>query len=275
LFRPPDKADKSSGMIRRAFAYLILAFPVFSASASEPRLPPGLEPGGNAVVQSVIDGDSLTLVDGRTLRMVGVQAPKLPKGRPNFPEWPFAREAQAALSELVEGQSVTLYFGGTRQDRYGRVLAQLARDDGLWVQGELIRRGLARVYTFPDNRAAAAEMLALEREARAGRRGLWADPFFAIRSPEDASRFAGEFELVEGKIVDGARTANAVFLNFGADWHTAFTLRINREALRLFRSDGVDPLALIGSRARVRGYIRHDRDRAIMDITHPEEIERL
>jgi endonuclease YncB( thermonuclease family) len=234
-----------------------------------------LEAGGNAVVQSVIDGDSLTLADGRTVRMVGIQAPKLPKGRPNFVEWPFAREAQAALSELVQGRSVTLHFGGTRQDRYGRVLAQLAREDRLWVQGELIRRGLARVYTFPDNRAAAAEMLALEREARAQRRGLWADPFFAIRHPEEAGRFTGQFELVEGKIVDGARTGNAVFLNFGADWHTAFTLRLNSEALRLFRSDGVDPLALIGATVRVRGYIRRDRDRAIMDITHPEEIERL
>jgi endonuclease YncB( thermonuclease family) len=262
-------------MIRGAFACLLLAFPVFAASATEPSLPPGLEPGGNAVVQAVIDGDSLTLADGRTVRMVGIQAPKLPKGRPNFAEWPFAREAQAALSALVEGRSVTLYFGGTQEDRYGRVLAQLARDDGLWVQGELIQRGFARVYTFPDNRAAAAEMLALERKARAERRGLWADPFFAIRSPEEAPRFTGDFELVEGKIVDGARTANAVFLNFGADWRSAFTLRINREALRLFRSDRVDPLALIGATVRVRGYIRRDRDRAIMDVTHPEEIERL
>jgi len=261
-------------MIRHALA-LLFYFAVFPALAAEPTLPPGLEAGGNAVVQSVIDGDSLTLADGRTVRMVGIQAPKLPKGRPNFAEWPFAREARAALSELVEGRSVTLHFGGTHEDRYGRVLAQLARDDGFWLQGELIRRGLARVYTFPDNRAAAAEMLALEREARAQRRGLWADPFFAIRSPEDAGRFPSEFELVEGKIVDGARTGNAVFLNFGADWHTAFTLRINREALRFFRSDGVDPLALIGATVRVRGYIRRDRDRAIMDITHPEEIERL
>jgi len=261
-------------MIRHALA-LLFYFAVFPAPAAEPTLPPGLEAGGNAVVQSVIDGDSLALADGRTVRMVGIQAPKLPKGRPNFVEWPFAREAQGALSELVQGRSVTLHFGGTRQDRYGRVLAQLAREDGLWVQGELIRRGLARVYTFPDNRAAAAEMLLLEREARAQRRGLWADTFFAIRRPEDAVRFTGEFELVEGKIVDGARTGNAVFLNFGTDWHTAFTLRLNSEALRLFRSDGVDPLALIGTTVRVRGYIRRDRDRAIMDITHPEEIERL
>ena len=262
-------------MIRRAFALVALCFTALPGLAAEPTLPPGLESGGEETVQSVFDGDSLTLADGRTVRMVGIQAPKLPKGHANFAEWPFAREAQAALSELVQGRTVTLHFGGTRQDRYGRVLAQLVRDDGLWLEGELIRRGLARVYTFPDNRAAAAEMLALEREARAHRRGIWADPFFAIRSPEEAGRQIGDFELVEGKIIDGVRSRNAVFLNFGADWHTAFTLRLNSEALRLFRADRVDPLALIGSAVRVRGYIRRDRERAIMEITHPEEIERL
>ena len=264
-------------MLLRKFFLLVLLLlaPAALGRAAEPSLPPGLEAGGSAMVEAVIDGDSLTLADGRTLRMVGIQAPKLPKGRLNFAKWPFAREAQDALSELVQDRTVTLHFGGTPQDRYGRLLAQLVRDDGLWVQGELIRRGLARVYTFPDNRAVAAEMLALEREARAEKRGLWADPYFAIRRPEDAGRYSGELELVEGKIVDGARTQNAVFLNFGADWHTAFTLRLNSEALRLFRADKVDPLALIGATVRVRGYIRRDRERAIMDITHPEEIERL
>lgn len=263
-------------MIRRAIhvcLWLVLA--LLPARAEAPGLPGGLQPGGSAVVQTVIDGDSLTLVDGRTVRMVGIQAPKLPKGRPNFVEWPHAREAQAALSGLVQGRTVTLSFSGTQQDRYGRVLAQLVRDDGLWVQGELIRRGFARVYTFPDNRAGATEMLTLEREARAEKRGLWADPFFAIRTPEEAGRYIGDLQLVEGKIADGAKTQNAVFLNFGNDWHTAFTLRLNSETLRLFRAEKVDPLALIGATVRVRGYIRRDRERAIMDITHPEEIERL
>lgn len=262
-------------MMCRAIAGLLLLVAVAPALGAGPSLPPGLEPGDSAIVRAVIDGDSLTLADGRTVRMVGIQAPKLPKGRPHFAEWPFAREAETTLADLVQGRNVTMHFGGTRQDRYGRVLAQLVRDDGLWVEGELVRRGLARVYTFPDNRAAATEMLALEREARAAHRGLWTDPFFAIRRPEEAGRYTGELELVEGKIVDGARTQNAVFLNFGADWHTAFTLRLNREALNLFHADKTDPLSLIGSTVRVRGYIRRDRERAIMDISHPEEIERL
>ncbi len=210
------------------------------------------------------------------MRLVGIQAPKLPKGRPNFPEWPLARTAEAALQELAAGRPVTLAFGGAREDRYGRVLAHLARaEDGLWIEGELLRRGLARVYTFPDNRAAAAPMYALESQARAARLGVWADPFYAIHAPEEALQHVDEFEIVEGRVVEAVRLSGGVFLNFGADWHTAFTLRLRGDALRLFRASGIDPLTLKGARVRVRGYIRRDRDRALIDITHPEEIEKL
>ena len=66
-----------------------------------------------------------------------------------------------------------------------------------------------------------------------------------------------------------------VFLNFGADWHKAFTVRLRPEAVALFQDAGVDPLTLKGQQVRVRGYLRRDRERAEMDLTHPEEIEKL
>lgn len=268
-------APSRGGVRGGVFAFLSLWLFVAPAWPAEPRLPPGLEDGGSVAVAAVIDGDSLTLVDGRTVRLVGLQAPRLSKGRRDFPEWPFAREATAALDALLAGQTVTLRYGGARADRYGRVLAHLVRADGLWVEGEMLREGMARVYTFADNRAALEPMLALEREARAAKRGIWADPFYSVRTPEEAPRYAGRFEIVEGRIVDGARTAGGVFLNFGADWHTAFTLRLRSDALKLFRAARLDPLALTGTMVRVRGWIRRDRQRAVIDITHPEEIERL
>jgi len=257
-------------------AVLLAAQAALAFADTTLRLPVALEPGGSATVASVIDGDSLTLADGRTVRLVGIQAPKLPKGRPNFQTWPLAEKAQAALRELVAGQRVTLAFGGARQDRYGRVLAHLARaDDGLWIEGALLQQGLARVYTFPDNRAAAPAMYALEAEARAAHRGIWADPFYAILAPEQALEHIDGFEIVEGRIVEAARVSSGVYLNFGADWRTAFTLHLRSDALKLFRAEGVDPLALKGARVRVRGYIRRDHERAVIDISHPEEIERL
>jgi hypothetical protein len=65
-----------------------------------------------------------------------------------------------------------------------------------------------------------------------------------------------------------------LFINFASDWRTAFSLRVTPEALRLFRAEGVDPASLKGARLRVRGWIRGG-ERPIIDVTHPEQIERL
>ena len=56
--------------------------------------PPALEPAGPFAVESVVDGDTLVLADGRQVRLVGIQAPKLPLGRDGFQPWPLADEAK-------------------------------------------------------------------------------------------------------------------------------------------------------------------------------------
>ena len=65
--------------------------------------------------------------------------------------------------------------GGRRIDRHGRLLAHLEDSDGRWIQGEMLTAGLARVYSFADNRARVADMLALEKKARAVGAGIWSN----------------------------------------------------------------------------------------------------
>jgi len=48
----------------------------------------GLEPGGNVIVVEIFDGDTLRLDTGKQVRLVGLQAPKLPLDRANFKAWP-------------------------------------------------------------------------------------------------------------------------------------------------------------------------------------------
>jgi endonuclease YncB( thermonuclease family) len=104
-----------------------------------------LSDGGQATVSAVIDGDTVMLADGRQVRLVGIEAPKLPLDRAERSPWPLADTARSALAALVLDRTVRLAYGGTASDRYGRMLAQLHTVDGTWVQGELLRRGLARV----------------------------------------------------------------------------------------------------------------------------------
>ncbi|MGH6954888.1 MAG: thermonuclease family protein, partial [Alphaproteobacteria bacterium] len=117
-----------------------------------------MEDGGQGTVAQVVDGDTLRLADGRDVRLVGLQAPKLPLGRAGFEAWPLAGESRAALAELVDGRTLTLQFVGRRADRHGRLLAHLYDSAGRWIQGEVLARGMARVYSFPDNRALVGEM---------------------------------------------------------------------------------------------------------------------
>lgn len=236
-----------------------------------------LDSGPTATVVDVVDGDTVVLADRSEVRLVGLQAPKLPLGRANFPTWPLAEESKAALEAIAGGRRVQLRFGGARMDRHGRHLAHLflgEGEDAVWVQGEMLRRGMARVYSFPDNRARVAAMLAIEDEARRARRGIWGLRHYAVRSADDLGGDIGSFQLVEGRVLAAALVRGRGFLNFGEDWKTDFTIVVPADAARLFRREGADIPAFGGRTVRVRGWLRW-YDGPQIEVTHPEQIEVL
>lgn len=231
----------------------------------------------------IVDGDTLIVDppfgDSGEVRLVGIQAPKLPLGRKGFETWPLAPEAKEALAEIALGKKLALSFGGVRRDRYGRWLAHLhvIENDqpGPWVQGEMLRRGLARVYSFPDNRAFVEEMLNLERDARAAGQGIWALPYYAIRGtdPGVLRSLRNSFQVIEGRVADAAQVKGWTYLNFGADWRTDFTVAIKYRDLKAF--DGIlEPLTLKGQAIRVRGWLK-EKNGPVIEVTHPEQIEVL
>ncbi|PHS76718.1 MAG: nuclease (SNase) [Rhodospirillaceae bacterium] len=232
-----------------------------------------LKDGGIHKVVSVVDGDTVILNNGRQVRLVGIQAPKLPLGRTNFKAWPLALEAKAFLEDLSLSQDVQVRLGDHPEDRHGRILGHLIRvSDGLWIQGELLKAGLARVYTFADNRKLGSEMLALERQARADQKGLWTLPFYAIRTADNARHDFGTFQLVEDRIVDVAKVKKRIYLNFGPDWRTDFTVQIDARKAKLWRAQGLDLLTLKGKRVRVRGWIK-EKNGPLIALDHPERLE--
>jgi micrococcal nuclease len=80
---------------------------------------------------------------------------------------------------LVGGRTVTLRFDVERRDVYGRLLAYVylpgAAPGGhaLFVNAELVRRGLARTLTIPPNDSFASLFARLAARAGAAGRGLW------------------------------------------------------------------------------------------------------
>lgn len=267
--------------MRLLLLFGIVAFylpPAGSAMTEEagPTLPPGFEAGESFSVAEVIDGDSLTLANGQVVHLVGIQAPMAPaEAMPAVADaWPLSLEAAKALAALIGDDKVTLAYGTTRRDRHGRVLAQVINAQGQWLQGVLLRSGLARVISYPDNRVGLAEMLALEHQARNERRGLWRHPIYAVRRPEDTGRDVGTFQLVEGRVLEVAIVRGRAYLNFGEDWRSDFTLVIEPAQRRQFEAEGLDPRLYEGRRVRARGWLGF-RNGVTVTVTHPEQIEVL
>jgi micrococcal nuclease len=126
-----------------------------------------------ALVTRVVDGDTVEArIDGEIedVRYIGVDTPETVK--PGEPVQCFGPQASAFNHRLVEGRRVRLVFGVERRDVYGRLLAYVYLGRR-FVNGALVRRGLARTLTIPPNDRFAARLAGLElRAARAGR-GLW------------------------------------------------------------------------------------------------------
>jgi micrococcal nuclease len=223
-------------------------------------------------VTEILDGDTIVLAGGETVRLAGIAAPKPPLRRDAGRDYPLAEQATAALTLLLAGRAVELRAAGPA-DRHRRIVAHLWREDGIWAEGELLRRGLARVHTTADDRDFTREMLAIEDEARRAKRGLWRLAAFAVRDAATVTPAEG-FHLVEGAIAAPSKVKGDVYLNFGADWRTDFTVLIPRKSLRLFREARLDPLSLTGQRVRVRGWV-FARNGPMIEATHPEQIELL
>ncbi|MDF1662246.1 MAG: thermonuclease family protein [Planctomycetota bacterium] len=127
-----------------------------------------MEPEGrtrSVKVIGIIDGDTLRLFGGEKVRLIGINTPE--KNEPLCPE------ATDLLKKLLEDKDVTLAFDKEEKDRYGRSLA-FVYAGGVFVNGEIIRQGLAYFYEFKPNVRYSKLFLKLQRQARAANRNLWA-----------------------------------------------------------------------------------------------------
>jgi len=126
-------------------------------------------------VRNVYDGDTLTLVDERRVRFLGVDTPEIKE------QQPFSQEAKAYTKERCHKKDIWISFepGKDREDHYGRLLCFVwtSTDDGryLCVNEGLIQSGLASAYT-PNQQSRLHnwnKLLDLQSEARRHKRGMW------------------------------------------------------------------------------------------------------
>lgn len=117
-------------------------------------------------VVGLADGDTLTLLTATReqvrIRLGDIDAPESSQ--------PYGARSQQILGHLVAGRVIRVITQDT--DRYGRAVGRIYAGP-VDVNAEMVRRGAAWVFR---RYSQDPQILALEAEARASRRGLWALP---------------------------------------------------------------------------------------------------
>jgi endonuclease YncB( thermonuclease family) len=183
----------------------------------------GLERGEDGRVAGVQGGAALSLETSDRVLLAEIDAPR--------GDAPFAAEARVELETLAQGRKVRLAYGGAKRlpprpadaanadaeapspPATAHVFVQSEGGRWFWLQHELVSRGAAFVRPRPANHARTRELLAVEAEARAAKRGLWALPEYRVLGPVAAAEAAraanvncrnrdAPYRIVEGAVAD-------------------------------------------------------------------------
>ena len=222
---------------------------------------------GSATVLAVIDGRTVSLSDGREVRLAGIEIANDSDNR---------GAARAALEKHVIGQEVRLLRMGVETDRYGRVVAGMTGTaDEKPVQLELLAQGHALVASNIGKSGCAVAFLSAEKAARVSGAGLWGSSYYAAKKTEDPMGILavrGRFAVVEGKVLSVRESGGTIYVNFGRRWTEDFTVTTLKRNERTFEAAGLPLKKLAGRRIRVRGTVE-ERGGPWIEVIHPGQIE--
>lgn len=244
------------------------------AYSPDPCRPARLEAARQVVANERLE---LELPDGRIIRLAGVETPPARGADAKF--------MASAAEDLALWTSVPIavFLMRPQPDRWQRhdgraFIAELARAPDLLpsLSEAIIDAGLARVDPTTERRPCLDRLYAAETRARAARRGLWADPAFAVIDAADPQfkGQAGSMAIVQGQVASVRVRRGVTFINLGDGAPGSPSLTIGREAIRAMEREGMRPEALKGRTIRARGVLDL-RDGPRIEVFGPSALELL
>jgi len=227
-----------------------------------------------AVVTQVIDGDTVRLQGGRSVRLIGINTSEI--GRDGKPSEPLAEQARETLRSLLGPHAtVSLRYGQEQHDRYGRLLAHLYLSDGQNVEAYLLKVGLAAQITVPPNSWRAACYRAAEQIARAANKGVWRE-YYRPLAVEAVPADARGFRVITGKVIRVGQSKRSWWLNFAprprpGEAAKMMSVRISIDDLPNFDANALR--ALTGKKIIVRGWLHPYKNQPVMRLRHPANLE--
>ena len=233
-------------MASLAGAFFVSAIWLSSAQAFCPA-PSGL---ATVAVQRVVDGDTLRLSDGRSVRMIGLNTPELGKqGRSDEPFAVIARKRLQALVAASDGR-VGLLPGKESKDHYGRTLAHLYGANGANLEAQMLAEGLGFQVAVAPNVDLVSCQQAAEHSARQAGLGVWRQSPVLKAEQINASGFA----VLSGRVSKVQRNRGGVWIEL----QDSVVLRVAPNLLGQFDVSVLENLE--GKQIEARGWVL-DRSR--------------
>lgn len=215
-------------------AFFVLLLAVWTGAAQGRCSPDGSLGKLQAVqVESILDGDTIALKDGRRVRFTGINTPEI--AHPPKPEEPLGQWATQQLKELVGDKPLWLQVGPQPKDHYGRTLGHLFTADGHNIIEELLYSGAGFQVAIPPNLGYAECYAAASAQARKQGRGVWSHPWFQPVTA-DSPRLKGGYARVVGRVEKVSLTKNVIWV----DLHDQVSLKLNRKHAKFLAGDTFD-----------------------------------
>ncbi|MDQ6973105.1 MAG: thermonuclease family protein [Mariprofundaceae bacterium] len=215
-------------------------------------------------MSKIFDGDTFKTTRGEHIRLLGINTPEVAHSQ--SPGQIMGQAASKELARIISGKTVRLAFDQQHKDVYGRTLAQVYLRDGSWVNGEMVRRGMAHVYTFVPNLRWAEKLIRLEGIARQSRLGIWKTSRFSVLDAGKVdSSHLGQFRIVQGS-VSSLKTKGWKF-KLG---------RLTISVPRKYRSYFKDFHNIVkGDHVTVRGVVRASSSGLYLALHSPADVEMI
>jgi endonuclease YncB( thermonuclease family) len=240
---------------------LVTSFPLYAiekpanSGGAGDAFPAGLKTCGSGQVATVLSGDRVRLIDGQIILLADIKAPEYwPPGAP-YKSWPYGSQSKAALKAALSDQTFSLFCASRKPNAFGDKVAHIKTAAGQWLQRTLLAAGHAYFYPHDQRPVAPDALYRAEAEARAKTLGLWARSEYQILQASSSKLRPGWFQIITGVVLSEKRTRGGIYLNFGTDWATDFTVQIPK---RLYRQFGLSAKQLPGFEGKtieVRGWV--------------------
>ena len=220
------------------------------------------------IVDYVIDGDTVVLKDKRHIRLIGIDTPEL--GHNNSPSEAGADSARNALKKMLGNASlIHLVYGKERHDRHDRTLAHIYAD-GLNLQIQLLKSGLAMPLRIPPNLAFADCYNEASQFAKKQRQGLWRLSRYKTHSVKSLSGNEKGSYSISGKVQRVTTSRSSIWINL----ENNVALRIKNADLHYFNESELLSLKsktieasgwLYKHKGQIRIRLRHHLDLIIVN----------